>query len=138
MAKTLVIPSAISEVLRVQELVIADARREGFTDRAQFALRLALDEALCNAIRHGNKSDERKKVIIEYEFTPEALTISIEDEGAGFSPDKVPDPTLEENLEKLGGRGVLLMKAYMTHVEYNERGNKVTLVKGRKCKLPSA
>jgi serine/threonine-protein kinase RsbW len=136
MAKTLVIPSAISEVLRVQEMVIADARREGFNDRAQFALRLALDEALCNAIRHGNKSDVNKKVTIEYDFTPEAVTISIEDEGPGFSPDKVPDPTLEENLEKLGGRGVLLMRAYMTRVEYNARGNRVTLVKGRHCKLP--
>ena len=136
MAKTLVIPSRISEVLRIQEMVLADAAREGFNERAQFAIRLALDEALCNAIRHGNKSDPRKKVTVQFDFTPAELVVSIEDEGHGFSPDEVPDPTLEENLQKLGGRGVMLMKAYMTRVEYNERGNRVTMAKARDCKLP--
>lgn len=136
MAKTLVIPSRISEVLRVQETLLNDAVREGFDERAQFAIRLALDEALCNAIRHGNRSDPRKKVTIEYDFNPEALVISILDEGHGFSPEAVPDPTLPENLVKLGGRGVMLMKAYMTRIEFNERGNCVTMTKRRDCKLP--
>jgi len=136
MAQTLVIPSAISEVLRVLEMVDAQAAREGFSDRARFAIRLAVDEALCNAIRHGNKCDLNKKVQITIDFTAEAFDIVIQDEGTGFVPEKVPDPTLEENLGKLGGRGVLLMKAYMTHVDYNDKGNCVHLVKGRNCKLP--
>jgi serine/threonine-protein kinase RsbW len=56
------------------------------------------------------------------------IECSVEDQGAGFTPEEVPDPTLEENIERGSGRGLLLIRAYMTSVEYNKKGNKVTMV----------
>ncbi|MCE9589544.1 MAG: ATP-binding protein [Planctomycetes bacterium] len=134
--KKLSIPSKLAEAARVHDQVIADARASGYSDSACFAIRLALDEALSNAIHHGNRDDASKHIGVQYDITEKAVSITVCDEGPGFKPDKVPDPTLDENLECPHGRGVMLMRAYMTHVSFNDRGNCVTLVKERNCKLP--
>ena len=99
--------------------------------RDVFGVRLALEEALVNAIKHGNGMDPNKKVHIECRVSRERVWIRIRDEGEGFDLNALPDPTLEENLEKPSGRGVLLMREFMTNVEYNDRGNCVTLEKHR-------
>ena len=135
-SKPLVIPSSLSEGVKVVETVIEAIQPYGYSDTAQFAIRLALDEALANAIRHGNKSDESKNVTIDFSVDDEEIRISICDEGPGFHPDEIPDPTLDENLERPCGRGVMLMRAYMTEVFFNESGNCVTMVKRRDCQLP--
>lgn len=113
----------------MQEQIISLLESEGFSARDVFGVRLALEEALVNAIKHGNQMREDKSVTVEWIVTTDDVTISIEDEGPGFRPEEVPDPTAEENLEKPGGRGIMLMRSFMTSVEYNERGNRVTLVK---------
>jgi serine/threonine-protein kinase RsbW len=92
-------------------------------------VRLALEEAVVNAIRHGNKLDPEKKIFVSYLVEDARITISVEDEGPGFDLDSVPDPTAEENLEADHGRGILLMRVYMDEVVYNEKGNRVTLTK---------
>lgn len=131
-----VIPSVLSEGIKVVEAVIASMQPHGYTESACFAVRLALDEALANAIRHGNGGDESKHVTIRFAVNSEQIDISICDEGEGFEPDAVPDPTLDENLERPCGRGVMLMRAYMTHVDFNDRGNCVRMIKRRDCPLP--
>ena len=97
--------------------------RFGFDEAATFAIRLAIEEAVVNAFRHGNKSDETKRVHFRSCISADRIDIDVTDEGAGFNPNAVPDPTREENLEIPSGRGVMLMKAYMTEVEYLAPGN---------------
>ena len=132
----MVIPSILAEGVKVVEAVIDAVQPFGYSDTAMFAVRLALDEALANAIRHGNQSDESKTVTIDFTVDEEQIVISITDQGPGFHPDQIPDPTLDENLERPCGRGVMLMRAYMTDVYFNDCGNCVTMVKRKDCKLP--
>lgn len=132
----LIFPSKLSEVPAAQHTIVDAAKDAGFDEKALFAVRLALDEALTNAVRHGNASDPSKNVTVEFSTQPHQLTVAIEDEGPGFDPEGVPDPTAEENLGRPHGRGVMLMRAYMTDVQFNERGNRVTLVKQLDCSLP--
>ena len=87
-----------------------------------------MDEALANAIHHGNGNDPTKEVTVEYTVTADNVRIQVCDEGNGFNPTDVPDPTLPENLCKPNGRGIMLMRAYMKDIHYNDRGNCVTLV----------
>lgn len=90
-----------------------------------FGIRLGLDEAMINAIKHGNKYSGEIKV--SYSDFGEYVRVKIEDSGEGFNPSSVPDPVAIENLEKPSGRGIMLMKAYAQRVEYNSKGNCVTL-----------
>ena len=92
-----------------------------------FGIRLALEEAVVNAMKHGNLLDETKLTRINCKISPDRFWIEIEDEGVGFDPQEVPDCTAEENLDKTSGRGLLLMKHYMTCVRYNDSGNKVVM-----------
>lgn len=125
------IPSDPARARDVQERIIAALERIQFSKRDIFAVRLALDEAITNAIRHGNQGDPQKTVRIQCTIRNDVLRVSIEDEGAGFRPEDVPDPRLEENLERTSGRGLLLMRSYMNHVEYQGRGNILLLEKRR-------
>ena len=94
-----------------------------------FSIKLALEEALINAIKHGNQMDRAKKVRVLYRVTPGAFEVRVADEGAGFDPNDVPDPTAVENLERPCGRGLMLMRHYMTEVVYNQAGNCVAMSK---------
>jgi len=129
-----VIPSDLVEARRVQGEIEEALSAAQFSESEIFAVRLALEEALVNAIKHGNQMDEAKKVHIHYSATVERFDISIADEGPGFDPNDVPDPTDPENLERPCGRGLLLMRHYMTSVAYNDRGNSVTMSKLRNGK----
>ena len=137
-AKILVIPSDLSAAWNAQQTVMEEVKARGYSDNAVFAIRLALDEALNNAISHGNKKDKTKKVTIEYLITEATVTITVTDEGPGFDPVDVPDPTLDEFLERPHGRGIMLMRAYMSDVRFGRNGKSVTLIKDRNCSLPRA
>jgi serine/threonine-protein kinase RsbW len=103
----------------------------GYSERDQFGVRLALEEAVVNGLRHGNGGDPSKEVRVCYAVSPQEVLAEVEDEGPGFDPDAVPDPLAPENLERSCGRGLLLMRHYLTEVRYNARGNAVTLRKRR-------
>ena len=92
-------------------------------------MQLALEEGLANAIKHGNKMDPEKKVTVECFLNEDIVRVVIQDEGPGFDVNEVPDPTLPENLDKPSGRGVMLMKAFMDDVLYNDVGNQLTFIK---------
>ncbi len=132
----MVIPSELAEVPQVQQTILAAVEQHGYAKDALFAIRLALEEALSNAIRHGNCDDASKTVTVEYSVTDEAVRITVTDEGYGFEPGEVPDPCAEENLERPHGRGVMLIQAYMSEVSYNERGNRVTMIRRRDHNTP--
>jgi serine/threonine-protein kinase RsbW len=103
----------------------------GYPPRDVFAVRLGLEEALVNAIRHGNRGDPGKRVRVRYRVTAEEVRAEVEDEGRGFDPGAVADPLDEAELARPCGRGLLLMRHYLDGVFYNEAGNAVTLHKRR-------
>lgn len=110
------------------EEIINRATEAGFSSSSTYAIRLALVEGITNAFEHGHETIQNDPPIrVEYRITPEVVEVAIEDQGPGFEPEKLPDPTLEENLSNPRGRGVMLMRAYMSEVVYNEVGNRVKL-----------
>jgi len=125
------IPSELGEARRVQEEMEEALRACQYTEHDVFAIKLALEEALVNAIKHGNQMDPDKRVRGSYRVTPERFDVRIVDEGPGFNPEDVPDPTLPENIEKGCGRGVFLIRGFMTEVKYHAPGNIVTMCKVR-------
>ena len=96
--------------------------------RLTLNFRVGMAEALANAIIYGNGSDPDKRVRVEVELSHDAVSVQVQDEGAGFDPGRVPDPTLSENLELAGGRGIFLIRTLMDEVRYNDAGNCVRLV----------
>ena len=104
----------------------------GYSNKEQFRVRIALEEALVNAVKHGNRGDASKSVFVRYACSESEFLDEIEDAGNGFQPDRVPDPMEPENLGRPSGRGVFLMQHYMTWVQYNDVGNCVTMCLMRK------
>src|SRR5260221_707186 len=125
------IASDYTDAREVQRIIREEVEKAGFDADSQFAIKLALEEAIINAIKHGNKLNKKKRVHVEWTITPAAAEIIIEDEGPGFDRRDVPDPTNLGNLEKLTGRGILLIESYMTDVEWSKGGRRVKLVKKR-------
>jgi serine/threonine-protein kinase RsbW len=117
---------------RVQQRILAVLDEWGYDQHARFAVRAAVEEALSNALFHGNGNDPAKRLVIEYEAGPSAVAIEVVDEGAGFDPEAVPDPTRPENVDIPSGRGILLMRAYMTEVEFHPPGNRVRMTYRRR------
>ena len=124
-----VIPSDPAEARRVQDEIERLLRAHEATEKDIFGIRLALEEALVNAIKHGNQMDRSKKVVIASRVEAERFEIHITDEGSGFDPGDVPDPTAVENLERPCGRGLMLMRYYMSEVSFSPRGNSVRMAK---------
>ncbi len=127
--KTIAIPSIPSELRRVEDTILPALAARGYGERSLFAVKLALEESVINAIKHGNQLDSTKQVTIEFSLCDDETVLSVSDEGEGFDPQAVPDPGQEEYLQSFSGRGLALMRAYMDSVEFNEKGNRVTMTK---------
>ena len=126
---TFTIPSLLGATRDVHKRIMDEVERNKYGEQSSFAIRLALEEGLMNAVKHGNKSDSKKTVHVEAKVTSKAAEIIIEDQGKGFRRSHVPDPCSAENIEKCSGRGILLMEAYMDKVEYSRGGRRVRMVK---------
>ena len=125
------IPSDPAAGQQVQDRIVSVMESLEYGAHEVFGMRLALEEGIVNAIKHGNGLDPSKSVQITCEVDAERVVVTIEDEGPGFDPSEVPDPTEDDNLEKPSGRGLMLMRAFMTRIEYHGRGNRVTMEKVR-------
>ncbi len=99
------------------------------TESELFDLRLSFEEALINAIKYGNRGRRDIPVAIEVAYSNREIFIAVEDRGNGFDPDRLKDPTQDENIEETGGRGVFLLRHLMDRVTYNAKGNRVEMVK---------
>ena len=126
---TLVTGSDLAAARNVEPMVLAELHRHGYSEEAIFAIRLALEEALANAVNHGNHCCADKKIRVDYRIDADQAVIRVSDEGRGFRRERVPDPTAPENLERPCGRGIMLMEAYMNEVRWNETGNLIEMVK---------
>ncbi len=100
----------------------------GFSEAARFAVRLALEEAIVNGFKHGSAGIEDPVIDLDWKADTKRITVTVSDRGPGFDPGGVPDPTQPDRLEVPTGRGLMLMKAYMSDIAYNDRGNAVTMV----------
>jgi serine/threonine-protein kinase RsbW len=123
------LPSSISPMHIVLEYLMKRVEKLGVVKAEQSNLFIALDEAFVNAVKHGNKFDSQKLIRITAEVSRHEARFTIEDEGEGFDVNAIPDPLDPENLFKTSGRGVLFIYNIMDEVKYNERGNRLTMVK---------
>lgn len=123
------LPNDLRTIERSVEELMEQARDVGFEDdRLRLNFRVGLTEALANAMLYGNLRDPRKHVRIVAHLSPQEVSVEVTDEGRGFNPSSVLDPTLPDNRQRAGGRGLFLIRKLMDHVEFNERGNSIRMV----------
>jgi serine/threonine-protein kinase RsbW len=123
------VPSLISLMHDILNYLMRRVEKLGVVNPETSNLFIALDEAFVNAVKHGNKFDAAKLVRITADLSPDEARFTVEDEGAGFNVREIPDPLDPENLFKTSGRGVLFIYNIMDEVSYNDRGNRLTMVK---------
>jgi len=123
------LPNDIHCIEEAVEFVVARCSTcEEVAARLRLNFRVGLCEALSNAMIYGNGQDPSKRVRLEVRLGRDCLTAQVTDQGRGFDPERVPDPTTPVNLRKENGRGLYLMRKLMDEVYFNEQGNSVTLV----------
>ncbi|MGB8227164.1 MAG: ATP-binding protein [Sedimentisphaerales bacterium] len=119
----------VPELRHICAKILCHIQQLRYSDDDLFAIHLAMEEAVVNAVKHGNKQDPARDVVIEYDLSPEKIDLWVTDQGKGFDSDHLADPRLGDNIYKTCGRGVLLIRSYMDAVEYNQSGNSVHMVK---------
>ena len=126
-SRRFVLPNRRAEIEGVQRQVVEALKQRHYDAESCFAIRVALGEALANAFKHGNTDDADKAVTVECRVDSKQVTLEVEDEGEGFDPASVPNPIEPENLDIPSGRGIALMRSYMTEVSFVPPGNRVRL-----------
>ena len=125
------IPSNTDIGHQLIESLMTELEKAAWDGRDLFHVRMAVEEAVVNAIEHGNKRDAAKTVQLDFRVSPELCYIDIIDQGEGFDPASLPDCTDEEFVDKPRGRGVMLIKELMSEAEYNAKGNRLTMIRKR-------
>ncbi|MFO0869059.1 MAG: ATP-binding protein [Pirellulales bacterium] len=125
------IPSTPTEGKQIVDALLVKLNELGWEEHDVFGIHLAVEEALVNAIKHGNQDNPEKFVDVILRLSSERFHIQVTDQGAGFNPGDVPDPTDDDNIDLPSGRGLMLMRSFMSLVEYNDKGNSVTMAKDR-------
>ena len=126
------LPSRIEAVDQAAAAVSEFMNRLGIAEDVAFGIDMAVREAVTNAVVHGNKLDDAKVVEVELRNTPESFEISVHDQGSGFNPNNVPDPTKDENILKPSGRGIFFMRNFMDEVDWSadpKGGTSVRMIK---------
>lgn len=123
--------SSRAEATQVIEPVLAAMHDRDYSSKDILAVHISLEEAIVNALRHGNHDDPSKRVVVRYQVNPDCALAEVEDQGPGFDPHGVPDPLAQVNMERPSGRGLLLMRSLMTWVRFNARGNRVSFCRLR-------
>jgi len=121
----------------VQTVLLQICSIVGFDEESTHHLNVAIRESVVNAIKHGNRQDESKRVEVVFHLTDHSLEVQVRDEGTGFRPEELPDPLAPENLLKAFGRGIFFMRQFMDDVTYSFPSKGGTVVRMLK-KLPAA
>jgi len=121
--------SRIEAVAEAAAAVSEFLSRAGISEDVAFGIDMAVREAVTNAVLHGNKLDEKKFVEIGLKTLPETLEITVHDQGRGFNPNSIPDPTQAENILKTSGRGIFFMRNFMDEVEWTPNPDGGTTVR---------
>src|SRR5688572_4085578 len=121
------VPSIIENIRMIESFIDNAKERFHLNDDIYGNIMIAVTEAVNNAIKHGNAGDKTKNVSLSLSLNESMIKFVIKDEGKGFKYDNLPDPTAPENLEKIGGRGIFLMKHLSDEVKFTEDGRVVEL-----------
>ncbi len=103
-----------------------------YSEHDVFSVRISLEEALANALLHGHQGEAEHPIKVKWRVNTTQVEITITDQGRGYNPETIPDPTAEENLTLPSGRGLAMMRAFMDHVEVNAQGNMVTMLRTKR------
>lgn len=125
----LIMPSRIESIKEVSSKILDFLKPYGVSEETLFDIRLCTEEAVRNAIVHGNLSDKYLLTTVSYWIEDGFINIEVEDEGVGFDRGNLSDPTTDDNLTKGSGRGVYLINKLMDSARFNESGNKITMIK---------
>ncbi|MFO7899099.1 MAG: ATP-binding protein [Planctomycetota bacterium] len=128
------LPSVPESVTELTDRISAMLERLRLPEDAAFDVKLACQEAIVNAVEHGNQCDETKLVRVHCRVEGDTITVTVRDEGEGFDPCEVADPTAPQNILRENGRGIFLIRSLADEVHFNEKGNEITIVK----RLPPA
>lgn len=128
--------SKFENIYEVERSILNRAQEYQFDCEACFNLRLAMDEAFVNAIVHGNRNREDKKIHVVATFDLNSVSVSVRDEGEGFDQTKLLDPREETNLYNTHGRGVFLIRQFTNDVRFNDKGNEITFSVFRDRPIP--
>jgi serine/threonine-protein kinase RsbW len=123
------LPSRIEAVNDAASAAAEFVQRSGLSEDAVFGVDMAVREAVTNAVLHGNRQDEAKVVEVAFKSLPRVIEITVRDQGTGFDPQSVPDPTAPQNILKTSGRGILFMRTFMDEVEWSHHPEGGTLVR---------
>jgi len=127
MDRVLIIESKVSNLRKVEDFLEEFSYEANVNREAYAKVLVSVMEAVNNAIIHGNHNDLNKKVHVHFMEETSILAVTVTDEGRGFSPDSIPDPTMPENIENASGRGVFLMRRLADEIEFNRQGNSVKM-----------
>lgn len=123
--------SYYEEMDKVSGAILRDMDEAGYCDEYIRKMKITLTEIMANAISHGNKEDHKRKVTVGHLVEKASTTVAVMDEGNGFDPDSVPDPTLPENLVRDSGRGLFIVRNFVDEMHFSRKGNRVLIRKHR-------
>jgi serine/threonine-protein kinase RsbW len=129
--KTIELPSIANALEPHRDWLLSILKEYQYCMDDIFAIHLAFEEAFFNAVKHGNKMDSTKQVQIEFLISLDRIEITMTDSGEGFDPEQLPDCRQGDNLYKINGRGIFLVRSYMDKVEFNSKGNSIHMIKNR-------
>ena len=121
------LPSRIDSMLKVEAMIDDIGSTLGLNDDVRANMLVAVSEAVKNAIELGNKNDKTKSVGLKVDKRDTEIVFTVKDSGSGFDFNNIADPTAPENIEKITGRGIFLMRALADNVEYSNGGNTVAI-----------
>ncbi|MBC8201829.1 MAG: ATP-binding protein [Planctomycetes bacterium] len=127
-----VIQGTRDEFDEIQHTILSLMGSLSYVEHDVFAVRISLEEALANALLHGHQGDEVHPIEVTWKVTDAQVDITVTDQGRGYDPITIPDPTADENLTLPSGRGLAMMRAFMDSVEVNEQGNKVAMSRAKR------
>jgi serine/threonine-protein kinase RsbW len=120
-----VICNQLNAIYDLESRILEEIGHRDFDENSCFAIRLALDEALVNAYRHGNREDLNKQIKVRLDFQDDQVAVEVEDEGDGFDWRLLPDPRTGEQIDRTNGRGIFLIRQFMETAHFNEKGNRI-------------
>lgn len=128
MERTIIIPSKLEQISLIEKTIDEITEKLTLTPDVYGKILIASIEGVNNAIVHGNKFDENKVVKVSIKICDTKICITISDQGSGFDPNTIPDPTVPENIENISGRGVFLMKKLSDEITFENKGTTVNMI----------
>lgn len=129
---TRVVQGTREEFDEIQQTILSLMKSLDYIEHDIFSVRISLEEALANALLHGHQGDSVHPIEVAWKVTSEQVDITVSDQGRGYDPVTIPDPTADENLTLPSGRGLAMMRAFMDTVELNDQGNIVTMSRAKR------